>query len=95
MQNVLTLRTEVDDQDYELEFTVTFGKHSIDAIKLDTVHAIELFAEDDVKYIPRPVSTLGEAISAKLIDDAWSFAKKVHLEEPEREYFTEYDQERY
>lgn len=95
MTQTLTYLTEVDEIEYEVEFTVYFNHTHITGIKLDTVFKVERGASDATLWTKLSIQSLDKAIKAKLIKHAEMMAQGVCLQVPEREYFTENDSERY
>lgn len=95
MTQCLTLLSEVDDIEYEIEFSVYFNHSHITHVKLDTIYKIVRYHSDDTKWIKLDLAMLDKAIKAKLMDHAMDMAKSVFLQEPERKYFTEQDAECY
>jgi len=95
MDQALTYLTEIDEQDYEVEFTVYFNPTHITHIKLDSVHRIDRGPSDATLWTRLSIAMLDDAIKAKFIKQAELMAQGVCLQVPEREYFTEVEAEHY
>lgn len=95
MTQALTYLTEVDGQDFEIEFTVYFNNTHITHVKLDTVHKVDRGPSDATLWTKIAIQSLDKAIKAKFIKQAELMAQGVCLQVPEREYFTEFEQEHY
>lgn len=95
MDNQLTFLSEVDGIDYEIEFSVFFNHTHITHVKLDSIHRIDRGPSDSTLWTKLAIGSLDEEIKRKFIKQAELMAQGVCLQVPEREYFTEVDQERY
>lgn len=95
MTQALTYLTEVDGIDYEIEFSVFFNHTHITHVKLDSIHRIDRGPSDSTLWTKLDIQSLDEAIKRKFIKQAELMAQGVCLQVPEREYFTQVDQERY
>ena len=95
MDQSLSFLTEVEDIDYEVEFTVYFNSTHITHVKIDSVYKVDRGPSDATLWTKLSIESLDESIRAHILKQANLMAQGVCLQVPEREYFTEQDAECY